>query len=285
VIGATRPDKGRALPVTLSPCHLVTLSLFLAAGCDFPGRPNPADRPVPADQVLAFDTLYQTNCAGCHGADGKLGPAPPLNDPTFLAIVPDAELVRVITEGRAVTPAQKSPMPAFGLGKGAPLTAAQLKVWAELKEEMHTDPKQLGPLTATQIKVLAQGLKQRWGAATPTARSVPPYLAPTRAGGGNKEEGAHVFARACAGCHGSQGQGGKNGDRQVGAINHQAFLALISDQALRRYAITGRPDLGMPAFDGKAGRSPDFSPLTSAEVDDLVALLAYWRLGGPANGK
>ena len=53
----------------------------------------------------------------------------------------------------------------------------------------------------------------------------------------------------------------------------------------RRYAITGRPDLGMPAFDGKDGRPPDFRPLNSAEINDLVALLAYWRLGGQANGK
>ena len=73
--GATRRHKGRALTLTLSPCHLVTLSLFLAAGCDLPGRPDPADRPVPADQVKDFDVLFGTRCAGCHGADGKLGPA------------------------------------------------------------------------------------------------------------------------------------------------------------------------------------------------------------------
>jgi hypothetical protein len=39
------------------------LSLFLAAGCDLPGRPNEIDRPVPADQVKNFDTLYATRCA------------------------------------------------------------------------------------------------------------------------------------------------------------------------------------------------------------------------------
>jgi cytochrome c oxidase cbb3-type subunit III len=55
----------------------------------------------------------------------------------------------------------------------------------------------------------------------------------------------------------------------------------MSDHALRRLAITGRPDLGMPAYDGKDGRAPDFQPLTSAEIDDVVALLAYWRQGGP----
>jgi cytochrome c oxidase cbb3-type subunit III len=274
------PDRYRARLVTLS------CLLLLGAGCDLPGRPSPADRPVPAEEVKDFGTLYARHCAGCHGADGKLGPAPPLNDPLFLAIVPDAELVRVISGGRAVTPAQNSLMPAFRLGKGAPLTTAQAKVWAELKEETPTSPKQKSPLTTTQVTVLVEGIKQRWGAAAPAAGSIPPYLAPTRAGGGNKqEEGARVFARACAGCHGNQGQGGKYGERQVGAINNQAFLALISDQALRRYAITGRPDLGMPAFDGKDGRSADFSPLTSTEIDDLVALLAYWRLGGPANGK
>jgi mono/diheme cytochrome c family protein len=109
-----------------------------------------------------------------------------------------------------------------------------------------------------------------------------------RARAARKDEGARVFARACAGCHGPQGKGSKDGDRSGsrdgGAINDPAFLALISDQELRRYAITGRPDLGMPAYDGKEGRGPDFEPLTSVEIDDVVALLAYWRLGGPANG-
>jgi mono/diheme cytochrome c family protein len=273
----------------LNPLHkgtwrLLPLLAALVVGCDLPGRPNPADRPVPEEQVTNFDALYAMRCAGCHGADGKLGPAPPLNDPLFLSIVPDAELLHVITEGRAVTPSQKSPMPAFRLGKGAPLTAAQAKVWAELKEQTDIDPKQQNPLTATQVKVLAEGIKKRWGQPPSPAGSVPPYIAPVGAGAGKMDEGARVFARACAGCHGSQGQGGKNGERQIGAINSKAFLALTSDQALRRYAITGRPDLGMPAFDGKDGRPPDFRPLTSAEIDDLVALLAYWRLGGPGNG-
>ena len=90
-----------------------------------------------------------------------------------------------------------------------------------------------------------------------------------------------MFARACAGCHGSHGQGGRDGERHIGAINNQAFLMLTSDQALRRYAITGRPDLGMPAFDGTSGRAPDFRPLSSAEIDDLVSLLAYWRQAPP----
>jgi mono/diheme cytochrome c family protein len=228
---------------------------MLAAGCDLPGRPDPADRPVQADQVMDFGALYATNCAGCHGADGKLGPAPPLNDPIFVAIVPDSELLRVITEGRHVTPTQRTPMPAFLRDRG-------------------------GPLTAAQVKALAEGIKARWGSTAPGAKSVPPYLAPADSQSANKDEGARVFARACAGCHGGQGRGGSLLPG-VGAINNQAFLALVSDQALRRYAITGRPDLGMPAFDGDSGRPPEFRPLSSSEIDNLVALLAYWRRGGP----
>jgi cytochrome c oxidase cbb3-type subunit 3 len=240
--------------------RLLPLLAFLAAGCDLPGQPNPADRPVPADQVRNFDALYATRCAGCHGADGKLGPAPPLDNPLFLAIVPDAELLRVITEGRVVSPAQKSPMPAFADSRG-------------------------GPLTDAQVAVLAEGIKTRWGPPASSAGSLPPYLASSGTGGTNKDVGARVFARACAGCHGEEGEGIERDGRLRRKINDPAFLALISDQALRRYVITGRPDLGMPPYDGKDGRSPDFRPLTSAEIDDLVALLAYWRQGGTANSK
>jgi cytochrome c oxidase cbb3-type subunit 3/ubiquinol-cytochrome c reductase cytochrome c subunit len=231
--------------------RLLTLLVVLTCGCDFPGKPREADRPVPADQVTGFDALYGARCAGCHGADGKLGPAPPLNDPLFLAVVPDAELLHVVSEGRAVSAAQRSPMPAFARTGG-------------------------GALTDAQVQVLAEGIKKRWGPAA-SGDAKPPYLSSAGTKGGDRDEGARVFARACAGCHGRQGEGGEHGGRPVGTINDPAFLALISDKALRRTAITGRPDLGMPAYDGPAGRPADFRPLTSAQIDDLVALLASWR--------
>ena len=110
------PDENRRASLLFSVasvplCSLslvILVSLSLLAGCDLPGRPDPADRPVPADQVVDFRTLYGQNCAGCHGADGKMGPAPPLNDPLFRAIVPEDELQTVITKGR-----HNTLMPAF----------------------------------------------------------------------------------------------------------------------------------------------------------------------------
>ena len=234
---------------------LTLLLLVLAGGCDVPGKPREADRPVPADQVNSFDALYGVRCAGCHGVDGKLGPAPSLNDPVFLAIVPDAELRHVISEGRALSTAQRSPMPGFARARG-------------------------GPLTDAQVQVLADGIKKRWGPAA-SGEAPPPYLTPAGTWIGNLDEGARVFARACAGCHGRHGEGGED-EEGPGAINEPAFLALISDRALRRIVITGRPDLGMPAYDGTDGRPDDFRPLTSVQIDDLVALLASWRQGGPA---
>lgn len=215
------------------------------AGCDWPGKPKDSDRPIPAEKIEDFITLYNTHCSGCHGKDGKDGPAPPLNDQLFLAIVPDEVLRQVITEGRTGTP-----MTAFARDRG-------------------------GPLTGKQIDIVAKGIKERWAAPESVKGKPPPYLL-SAAKAGDKKVGLEVFARDCAMCHGKHGQGGDD----AGAINDPAFLALVSDQALRRYIITGRPDFGMPNYLDR-----EDADLTSQEINDLVALLAYWRVGGSMNGK
>jgi mono/diheme cytochrome c family protein len=213
---------------------------------------------VAEDKVVDFEVLYRQNCAGCHGANGQWGPGPPLNDPLFLAIVPDAELLRVITEGRPGTP-----MPAFAREKG-------------------------GPLTAEQVKALAEGIKPRWGSRDKPKDDVPRYLAPEvkpgEVGAGNAEQGAKVFARACAVCHGNNGEGVKRKDQLVHRINDPVFLALLSNQAVRRYAITGRPDFKMPSYAEPRPEVVEFRPLTAQEITHLVALLDLWRQGRSVNG-
>lgn len=212
------------------------LLVVCAAGCELAGRPDPADRPRSPKDDLDFRSLYAAHCAGCHGADGTWGPAPPLNDPLFLAIVPPEELRRVIAGGRTGTP-----MPAFSAVSG-------------------------GSLTDQQVSILAEGLRAEWGRGE-APRDAPPYVASAQRSA-DPARGEMVFEQACAACHASG---------EAGSLDRRAFLSLVSDQALRRTIITGRPDLGMPTYAEADGRDADFQPLTASDVSDLGALLAAWR--------
>jgi len=245
-----RPCKRKLLP---GGWHTWAAALLLSAGgCSFPGQPDPADRPVPPSQIVEFEPLYERHCAGCHGADGELGPAPPLNDPLFLAIVPDDVLLQMVNEGRPA-----ALMPAFARQHG-------------------------GRLTAAQVKALATGIKPQWGSRDVLdVETVPPYLLTGDDAGFSDpmavDRGRALFATACAGCHGEYGKSGEGA--LAGPVNDARLLELFSDQVLRRLIITGRPDLGMPTFAQGDGRPDDFQPLTSDQISDLVALLRHFRRG------
>jgi cytochrome c oxidase cbb3-type subunit 3/ubiquinol-cytochrome c reductase cytochrome c subunit len=236
-------------------------------GCsdEFPGKPNPADRPLSQNEITDFATLFAQNCTGCHGKDGKQGPAPPLNDALFLALIPDDALLSVIRDGRPGTP-----MPAFAVEQGGTLTAEQIDILAKgVKTELPPADSDEGRVTAAE------------------ATGTPPYLLPTNSlqlQASVSDQAATLFERACSECHGPNGVGGETGYASGGAINDRAFLALISDQALRRIIITGRHDLGMPNYAQTDGRPDDFKPLTSEEIDELVSLLASWRRADAAAG-
>ena len=226
-----------------------------AFGCrdDLPGKPNPEDRPQTPAEITDFGVLFARNCSGCHGADGTLGPAPPLNDPLFLAIVPDEVLHDVVTRGRPGTP-----MPAFSRRLAGALTDEQIEIVAAgLKRQWKDDPRPPAELPSYAI----------------TKSDAPPVAAAI-------ERGEQTFAQACALCHGENGEGAGEGE-SPGRINDPVLLTLFSDQVLRRIIITGRPDLGMPNFAGTDGRDSDFKPLTNEQIDDLVALFAHWRSSAP----
>jgi mono/diheme cytochrome c family protein len=271
-------------PASVVRCLAISLTVF-AGGCDLPGRPNPADKPVPADQVLSFSILYGQNCAGCHGAEGKLGAAPPLNDELFRALVPEAEIASVVTNGR-----HKTLMPAFAKENGGALTATQIQV---LVHEVKGIPykivaKQEGDLKSAEVVADASGISPTWGAIAEPPVGAPSYRPLASAadvnGSGSATQGAIVFKRACAVCHGSSGTGIAKGSRTRHAINDPVTLKLMSDQSLRRYVITGRPDLGMPSFSQPRPGDENFRPLAEQEISDLVALLASWRQPGAGSG-
>ena len=201
-----------------------TVAMLLAlslAGCDIlPDGAGARDkRETAPTQVATFHALYRQQCAGCHGRDGRLGAARPLNDAVYLALVPVPRLRQVIAEGVSGT-AQS----AFAMSAG-------------------------GALTDEQIDALVQGLRTTWAHPDATQGvSVPPYAAKL----GDPERGRAVYAAACASCHGADGGGGA----KARSVVDPSYLALVSDQYLRTTVIAGRADLGMPDWRGYiAGRA------------------------------
>jgi mono/diheme cytochrome c family protein len=221
------------------------LALLMLTGC---GRRDAHVKYERPSEVHDFATLFAQNCSGCHGAEGELGAAPPLADPLFLAIIPETEFTRVVSEGRTATL-----MPAFAREHG-------------------------GELTDEQIGILVRGIRSKWGSSEGVGPGpLPDYLAQAGTGEApsseNREAALQVFASVCGNCHGPRGQGGKEG----GAIRDRAFLTLISDQALRRIVITGRRDLGMPDYRRLGALLPAGQPLSNQQIADMVALLGSWR--------
>ena len=226
----------RFIPVALA----ATLGL---GACDaLPGRPRPDARELAPTEVMAFETLYARNCAGCHGQVGRLGAARALNDPVYLAVVPPERVRQVIAAGVPGTA-----QPAFALSAG-------------------------GPLTDPQIDVLVRGIADRWRKPGAVAgQEIPPYDRGRAAGRdpGDPDRGRAVFATACTRCHGDEGRGGPRG----GGVADPSYLALVSDQHLRTSVIAGRSDLGMPDWRGDGGTAP----LTPQQVSDVVAWLVAQR--------
>lgn len=225
----------------------VVLVCGLVFACDsLPGKPQEADRYVAPAAIIDFETLYNEHCSGCHGTDGRMAAARPLNDPLFLAVASQADLIQAIRMGAPGTPA-----PAFAISEG-------------------------GTLTDTQIKAIATGILERWSDPETVGIDLPPYSeADSLAAGflpGDPTAGEIGFVRHCSGCHGA---GGTGGDR-AGSVVDGSYLALSSDQRLRNSVIAGRLDLGMPNF--REYGSPDAATaLTPQEISNLVAWLAAQR--------
>jgi len=214
------------------------LALFVLSGCSrFPGKPGPGPEVPRPDSIVDPVVLFSQNCAGCHGADGKQGPAMMLSDPVYLAIVDDETLRTVVSKGRPGTA-----MSAFAQKEG-------------------------GMLTDEQVNAIIRGIRQRWSKPDALGSDVaPPYAAKSP---GNATHGLAVYGTYCASCHGPDGNGGE----KAGSIVKHAYLALITDQGLRTIVITGRPDFNAPDWRNNVPGHP----MTEQDITDVVAWLASQR--------
>jgi cytochrome c oxidase cbb3-type subunit III len=194
------------------------LAVILAASCGTPRRRAAETDVIPPSEVSDFGVLYQENCSGCHGVNGREGLTVELSNPVYLAIADDATIRHITAKGVPGTA-----MPAFAQKAG-------------------------GFLTDTQIDILVRGIRARW--ATPGAfeNAKPPAYSASHPGDAGR--GQNVFSVSCSSCHGLDGRTGRGGSI-VGS-----YLALVSDQHLRTVTITGMPALGAPDWRGDVSGKP-----------------------------
>jgi len=226
--------------MNLETSALAALALA-AASCGIrgspPGRPSADSQVTRPDQVTDFALLYSSNCAGCHGSEGKGGAAVGLGDPVYLAIVDDATIRRVVSNGIPGTA-----MPAFARQSG-------------------------GMLTKEQVDAIVKGIRARWNKPH-ILRGIkpPPYAAEEP---GDPEHGAQAYAVYCSSCHGVDGRGGE----LAGSIVDGSFLALVSDQGLRTTVIVGRPAIGAPDWRGNVRGKV----MTDEDISNVVSWLVAHR--------
>jgi len=214
---------------------ILVLLLAGATGCEWmPGYPKESAEWEPEQDDLNFQELYTRNCLACHSDGTTLAAARPMNDPFYLAWVPKDVVHQVTLDG-----IEGTTMPSFG-------------------------PSSDTGLTDDQINALIDGIF-KWGEGKEIKGQLPPYSAEL----GDPVAGKQAYDLFCASCHGPEGKGGENG----GSVVNEAFLALISDQALRSAVVAGRTDLGMPNYreiiNGKW--------MTDQEIADVVAWMASHR--------
>jgi cytochrome c oxidase cbb3-type subunit III len=127
-----------------------------------------------------------------------------------------------------------------------------------------------GMLTDAQVNALIDGMRKRWARASVFSGSPPPPYAQLQAG--DAHSGAQTYQARCSPCHASAHQ----------QITSSEYLALTSDQALRSIILAGRPDLGQPDWSHLGPTGKTATPLSSQDVDNIVAYLASLRGPSPA---
>jgi mono/diheme cytochrome c family protein len=199
---------------------VATLASTLLVSCDSaPGRPVKGSEALAPNEVVEFRALYASNCAGCHGREGRGGAAIGLADPVYLAIADDKAVHDTIATG-----VRGTAMPAFAESAG-------------------------GMLTDAQIDVITSGIRSWKGPGVLDGPNPPSRVARSA---GDPRRGEAAFGTYCASCHGARGEGGPKGS----AVANDSYLALVSDQGLRTVVITGRPELGAPDWRGNVQGRP-----------------------------
>jgi mono/diheme cytochrome c family protein len=97
--------------------------------------------------------------------------------------------------------------------------------------------------------------------------------------GGGPAEGGRLYAENCSVCHGLSGEGGQNPARAgdiIAPISSSEYLKTRNDATIRNIISQGQPDFGMSPFADSNG-----GPLTSDQIDSVVAYIRSWETNPP----
>ena len=212
------------------------LSGASAAQAPAPATPRPAQALGEQAAKQAGDH-YQRYCALCHGRDREghaNDHAPSLRSRSLLESGMPVIIGEAIAYGRPGTP------------------------MGGYVDEVG------GPMTRAQIVDMVRWLRQQSG--------VQPLAGERGAAfdrvAGDIGNGAVVYQRNCASCHGAKGEGGTGT-----ALANPTMLALTPDRFLRHAIVQGRQGTPMPAFG---------SVLSEAQIDDVTAFLRSRSTGWTA---
>lgn len=173
-----------------------------------------------SESALRGAAIYATYCQACHGPTGEA------ISPAFSTVVYNPDTARdVIREGSA-------PMPAYAdvLESGDLVNLlAYMDTW-----DTHTTP----PLPEPNLPDVPE--------------HVPDYF-------GDPYEGAVVYARFCAGCHGAEGKGRSQLKAPAIELNANTLKTVAEEHA--------------PAFGADSG-----GPLSETQLIDLETYMASWAL-------
>ncbi len=227
-------------PTQLKPEHIGDIIAYLR---HLQGRNDVGIARTGAGNARIGEDLYAGTCVACHGRKGEGASGPQLNNKTFLENVSDGFLAATIVLGRTGT--AMHPM-VHGVVEG------------------------LGQLDPKNVEDVVAYIRQ-W-------ESSPEWKVERRieeVSDWSIEAGRDAFSRYCAGCHGTNGRGGLDGEGyHAPALNNQEFLDAASDGFLLATIARGRAGTPMRPF-GRGGGG--IVSLDGDEIGNIVAYVRTWQ--------
>lgn len=221
-------------PMRLPKLVVVSVVLLFAVTTGIPLTLAQSEDPA---QIELGAALFAENCAVCHGDEGQ-GRVGATLAKDWPSIRPDLRMRAVIANG-----VPGSAMPPWSQGNGGPLGEAKIDALVAYISSWETGGSRSIPLAST--------LAPRSG------------ITPIPGVEGDPNNGALLFERNCAVCH------GQNGEGRIGATLAKDWSSIRPDLRIRTTIAEGIAGTAMPAWSKAYG-----GPLTADEIEDLVAYVA-----------